>query len=41
MKITVSPSNWIEFLEIINLGDMITPVEVFYNEEEELSVRFG
>jgi hypothetical protein len=39
MKITVSPSNWIEFLEIVNLGDMIAPVEVFYNKDEELSVR--
>lgn len=40
MKIDIAPANWIEFLEIVNLGEMIAPVEVFLNEEEtQVSVR--
>ena len=32
MEISISPTVWTEFLEMIDLGDIITPVEVFFRK---------
>lgn len=33
MEISISPTVWTEFLEMIDLGDIITPVEVFFGND--------
>ena len=39
MQIEISPSVWAEFLDIVNLGDLVTPVEVFFKNDSTVSVR--
>jgi len=35
MEITISPTVWQEFLDMINLGDIISPVQLFFDEEND------
>lgn len=39
MKLRVSPLVWSEFLELLNLGDIISPVEVFFDTNGCAEVR--
>ena len=39
MQIEISPSVWAEFLDMVNLGDLVSPVEVFFKNDATVSVR--
>ena len=39
MQIEVSPTVWAEFLDIVNLGELISPLEVFFENDSTCSVR--